>query len=200
MRKISYTTCSDGELLAFLRDDDTAAFTEIYDRYYQRVYNYILDWIKIREMTEDIVHEVFLKLWEIRGKLEIQKSFSGYLFRVCHNHMVNTTKKIAKERNLRDQLLDQYKLLPLEEQVSLEQLQKFDNLVEEALDSLPPVRRRVYELCRMQKKSYQEIADELNISQNTVRDHMSKALATLRLFLKEKGDITMLLVLAEFFF
>ncbi len=200
MRKISYTTCDDGELLMFLREGDTIAFTEIYNRYHKRVYNYILDWIKIPEMTEDLVHEVFLKVWEIKEKLEIKDNFAGYLFRICHNKMVDTTKKIAKERKLKDQLLDHYQTLSLDEQVSPQQLQRFDALVEEALDTLPPVRRKVYELCRMQKKSYQEIADELNISQNTVRDHMSRALATLRLFLREKGDLAMLVILAEIFF
>ena len=200
MRKLPYTTCDDGELLTFLRDGDNDAFTEIYNRYYKRVYSYILDWIKLPDRTEDLVHEVFIKLWEIRDKLQIRDNFAGYLFRLCHNKMVDTTRTIVRERKFKDQLLAQYQQIISDEQVSPQQLQRFDNLAEEALSTLPPVRKKVYELCRLQKRSYQEIADELNISPHTVRDHMSKALATLRIFLREKEDFLMLLILAEIFF
>ena len=95
---------------------------------------------------------------------------------MCHNKAIDTTKKIAGERILKDQLLlHYYHNLSTGENHTFEQLQRYDNLIEEALNSLSPQRRKVYELCKRQGKSYQEAANELQISTHTVKEHMSSA-------------------------
>jgi RNA polymerase sigma-70 factor (ECF subfamily) len=195
----TYSTYQDEELLVFLRGSDSAAFTEIYNRYHKPVYKYLISLVKVPQLTEDLLHEVFLKLWENREKIEIRESFSGYLFRICHNKAADMIRKIAGERSLKMALLLHYQGFTPDEYRSREELQRFDNLVEQALDSLSPQRRKVYELCRRQEKSYQEVAAELGISTNTVKEHMAKALSTLRNFLEEKGKFTFALLLLEKF-
>jgi RNA polymerase sigma-70 factor (ECF subfamily) len=146
------------------------------------------------------VHEIFLKLWDIRQKLEIKENFKGYLFWMCHNKAADTTKKIAGERILKDQLLHYYQALSTVETHTLEQLQRYDNLIEEALNSLSPQRRKVYELCKKQGKSYQEAANELQISTHTVKEHMSYALSALRDFLRQNGEFSLAcIVMAHLF-
>ena len=151
-------------------------------------------------MAEDLVHEVFLKLWEVREKIEIRENFAGYLFRICHNKAADTIRKIANERSLREQMLYSYQVFSLDEYRSVNDLKHFDSLVEEALNSLPPKRRQVYELCRREGLSYQEVAERLQISPNTVKEHMAKALASLRNFLQDKGQLTLSLLLFFQFF
>ena len=67
----SYSTYSDSELLVFLRTGDKKAFEEIYNRYHKPVYRYLVSLVKIPEIAEDLVHEIFVKLWDIREKLVI---------------------------------------------------------------------------------------------------------------------------------
>lgn len=196
----SYSTYSDSELLVFLRDGDKMAFAEFYNRYHKPVYRYLISLVKVPEIAEDLVHEIFLKLWDIRQKLEIKENFKGYLFWMCHNKAADTTKKIAGERILKNQLLHYYQTLSTVETHTLEQLQRYDNLIEEALNSLSPQRRKVYELCKKQGKSYQEAANELQISTHTVKEHMSYALSALRDFLRQNGEFSLAcIVMAQLF-
>ena len=196
----SYSTYSDSELLVFLRDGDKLAFAEFYNRYHKPVYRYLISLVKVPEIAEDLVHEIFLKLWDIRLKLEIKENFKGYLFWMCHNKAADTTKKLAGERILKNQLLHYYQTLSTVETHTLEQLQRYDNLIEEALNSLSPQRRKVYELCKKQGKSYQEAANELQISTHTVKEHMSYALSALRDFLRQNGEFSFAcIVMAQLF-
>jgi RNA polymerase sigma-70 factor (ECF subfamily) len=196
----SYSTYGDSELLVFLRDGDKLAFAELYNRYHKPVYRYLISLVKVPEIAEDLVHEIFLKLWDIRQKLEIKENFKGYLFWMCHNKAADTTKKIAGERILKNQLLHYYQTLSTVETHTLEQLQRYDNLIEEALNSLSPQRRKVFELCKKQGKSYQEAAHELQISTHTVKEHMSYALAALRDFLRQNGELSLAcIVMAQLF-
>jgi RNA polymerase sigma-70 factor (family 1) len=188
----SYSIYSDSELLVFLRAGDKLAFEEFYNRYHKPVYRYLVSLVKVPEIAEDLVHEIFVKLWDIREKLVIKDSFKGYLFWMCHNKAVDTIRKIAGERMLKDQLLfHYYQHLSDAEHHTLTQLQRYDNLIEEALNSLSPQRRKVYELCRKQGKSYREAANELQISTHTVKEHMSYALAALRDFLRQHGEFSL---------
>jgi RNA polymerase sigma-70 factor (family 1) len=197
----SWSTYTDGELLVFLRDGDKMAFAEIYNRYHKPVYRYLISLVKVPEIAEDLVHEIFLKLWDLRQKLEIKENFKGYLFWMCHNKAADTTKKIAGERMLKDALLFHYyqNIFNVEDQTP-EQQQRYDELIEEALNSLSPQRRKVFELCKKQGKSYQQVADELQISTNTVKEHISYALASLRDFFRQRGEFSIVLMMISKFF
>jgi RNA polymerase sigma-70 factor (family 1) len=192
----SWSTYTDNELLVFLREGDKMALAEFYNRYHKPVYRYLISLVKVPEIAEDLVHEIFLKLWDIRQKLEIKENFKGYLFWMCHNKAVDTTKKIAGERMLKDELLfHYYQNLSIVENHTPEQQQRYHDLIEEALNSLSPQRRKVFELCKKQGKSYQQVADELQISTHTVKEHMSYALAALRDFFRQKGEFSIVLML-----
>lgn len=186
---------SEEELIKLLQKGDKSAFTEIYDRFHKPVYRYLLSMVKVDQYAEDLVHEIFLKLWEIREKLHIKAEFSSYLFRICHNKAVDATRKIAKDRLLKSELLRNYDELTTDQHHSLEELHRFDQLVEQAIDTLPPQRKRVYELCKRGGKSYREVGLELGIAPNTVKDHMAKALASLRLELQNKGGLPLIFIL-----
>lgn len=188
-----YSTYTDDQLLLSLRNDDNLAFGAIYNRYYQDVYRYLLILVKVPEIAEDLTHEVFLKIWEVRNQLTIERSFKGYLLRVSHNKAIDMHRKTAAETTLMDQLLHHYKANATAEYFSETDLKRFDALVEEALRSLTPQRRKIYELSRKEKKSYDEIARELNISRNTVKAHVSQTLALLREFILERAAFSLIM-------
>lgn len=193
---------SDKDLLTYLQDEQHAApaFAELYNRYHQPVYRYLLNLLKVPQQSEDCLHEVFMKLWEVRMKMEIKGNFSAYLFRVCHNMAINSTRKIARNNLLQTELKYFYHKSVQDEYQSAEKLHRYDQLVDQAMASLTPNRRRVFELCRREGKSYQEAAEILNVSMNTVKEHMSNALACLRNYLEKNGDLAMLAIFISGFF
>ena len=193
----SYQTYQDTELLTFIRTGDEAAFTEIYDRYHKGVYYYLLGFVKDPLLAEDLVNEVFIKVWEIRDRLHIEASFGAYLYRTCHNRATNTLKKIASDNRLRQRVIDHLQTITAHDLPLPGELEAYDRLLDAALDTLPPQRRKVFELCRQQGKTYEEAASELGISANTVKDHMSHALKTLRAFLKDNGEIALAILVIE---
>jgi RNA polymerase sigma-70 factor (family 1) len=190
----AYSSYTDEQLVALLRDSDAAAFTELYDRYHQRVYGYLFTLIKMPESTEDLVHEVFMKLWESRTSITINSSFSAYLFRMCHNKGVDALRKIAGDRSRLQALIEHYKANAI---VQFEAAATdYNEIVEQALDTLTPQRRAVYRLCKQEGKSYREAAEQLGISTHTVKEHLANAIADLRTFIQlHKGEFAVLFFL-----
>ena len=193
----NYSTHTDGDLLALLRKDNTLAFAELYNRYRHDMYRYILTLVKVPELAEDLVQDVFIKTWDIRKRLEIKQNFRSYLFRICHNSAVDMNKQIASNSQLFNQLLYHYKAIPALEHYTREELLQYDALVEEALNSLSPQRRKIYELCKKEKKSYEEVARELNISPNTVKAHISQTLSLLRSYISKHVHLSIIILLVK---
>ena len=193
----NYSTHTDDDLLALLRKNNTQAFAGLYSRYRQDIYRYILTLVKVPELAEDLVQDVFIKIWNVRERLEIRQNFRSYLFRVCHNSAVNMNKQIASNRRLFNQLLHHYPAIPESEYYSQEELLRYDSLVEEALNSLSQQRRKIYEMCRKEKKSYEEVARELGISRNTVKAHITQTLSLLRVYISKHAKISFLILLIK---
>lgn len=189
---------TEKELLTQLRRSDPGALGELYQRYRLPVYRYVLSLVKIPEFTEDIVHEVFIKIWNARHKLEVRSSLESYLLRIGHNVATDALLKISRDRELRGRLLHHYDHFSTED-ISEESLRRYDELVAEALALLSPQQRRIYELCKKEERSYAEVAELLGIARNTVKEQMVRSIAKLRAFVQENGKLGLLLVLMEKF-
>lgn len=195
-----YSTYTDEQLFQLLQSGDQKVFEAIYERYHKPVYAYLLGFVKDNALAEDLTHEVFMKIWDIRGQVTLHTSFSSYLFRICHNKAINTLEKIASDNKLRNRVMLHLQTISSPEIQDAGKLKEYDQLLENALESLPPQRRKVFQLCREEGKTYDETASQLGISRNTVKEHMVKAQKALRSFLDEKGEIAfLLLVIANYF-
>lgn len=192
-------TYTDEQLLTALRNDNSQALGIIYERYYQHIYHFLLTVIKDPHAAEDLTHEVFIKIWDIRHQLKIEKSFKSYLLKIGHNKAIDLLRKISSEEGVKMQLPYYYQAAQAGESFSQEELDRFQSLMDQALDSLTPHRRKLYELCKTQKKSYAEVAKELNISLNTVKAHMGKILSLLREFIYERWQFSLLFLLLKKF-
>ena len=175
------------------------AFATLYSRYRHELYRYVLTLVKVPDLAEDLVQDVFIKIWDVRERLEIKQNFRNYLFRVGHNSAVDMNKQIASNRQLFNQLQYHYQAAPGLAHYSQEELLRYDALVEEALNSLSPQRRRIYELCKKEKKSYEEVARELAISPNTVKAHITQTLSFLRDYIARHMNYSILLLLMQNF-
>lgn len=178
-----------------MREGDEAAFTQLYRQYHPALYLYLLRYCKIPSLAEDLVHDVFLKLWEVRERIDPTQSFTGYLYRIARNHVFKTIQRIATDEALRAQvcrnLESRADALP-EDQVAAKQ---YERLFEEALDRMPAQRLRVFRLCRQEGRSYEEAADMLGISRNAVKKHMVLGMRFIYEYVHRYGDVLALVYL-----
>lgn len=177
----SYT---DSELLVLLKKSDPNAFARIYDKYSRELFAYAITLVKLHDLAENAVQDVFIRLWDARTKINIETSFRSYLFRACHNRACDINKEISKNQHLLEELAHYYQSDDSPGEELSEQAKDYIQLLENALNELTPQRRRIYEMCKEKKKSYVEVAHELGISPNTVKNHMAQILDILRKYFR----------------
>lgn len=160
------------------------AYEQLFDRWYEPLCRYAFTILRDMDDAEDVVQKTFCKLWDQRENLSIKSSINSYLYRIVHNESLNTVhqKTSHQEHNLNYISMMNEVDDSVVETITANDLQLS---IDKALATLPPQCRRVFEMSRMDQLSYSEIAKELNISTNTVENHVSKALKILRVELKE---------------
>ncbi|NSL90680.1 RNA polymerase sigma factor [Chitinophaga solisilvae] len=178
---------SEEEVLLRMIAGDESAFSSIYRHYHPSLYIYLLRFCKVPSLAEDLVHDVFLKVWEIRERINPELSFSGYLYRIARNHVLKTINRIATDEQLREQLFRQLAVPEQPEQIVYER--EYNRLFQEALSRLTTQRLNVFRLCRQEGKSYDEAAALLGISRNAVKKHMVLSMRFIQDYIYRHGDI-----------
>ncbi len=170
------------------------AFRKLFNTYQNDLYKFSLSMVYSKSYAEEIIQDVFLNLWLKRETINPELSLKSFLFTMTRNKTISFLKKAANNKKLREEIFykSQKSVNPTERHMREEELK---TIKKEALDLLPPRRRLIFEMSRDDGKSYDEIAGELGISPNTVRNQMSMALETLREFLLNSRDITLALLL-----
>lgn len=188
------------ELLAKIKRGDRDAFKIVYDQYHHVLFRNVIRLLHSEEDARDVVQEVFMILWEKRSTLTGNRSVNGWLFTVSYNRTVNFLKKKLRSESTElaaggaiDDKNSQDDLLLLDAQLTL---------VEEAVSKLSPRKREVFELCRLQGKTYEAAARELGISKYTVSEYLQEAMAFIRDYVRNqppyKGTLAILAI--ELFF
>jgi len=170
--------------LQLLREGNHKAFEELFETYFESLSRYAFSILRDGDEAQDVVQKVFYKLWDQRKELEIRTSVKSYLYRIVHNESLNFIQQRANRAEINREIssYNDDATDNVNEQLMASDLQLAIN---KALDELPPQCRKVFELSRMEQKSYSEIAQSLAISVNTVENHISKALRQLRVALKD---------------
>ena len=179
-------------LIRLLRQGNEAAFERLMDWYGPRLTSYCLRFTKAREPAEEIVQDVFVNLWLRRATLDERSSLSGYLFKSTQNAAFNFLKKAARDATLQEQLWYDYQQQEASGQEEAP-VQELAALVSCAIYQLPPKRRNIFQMSRQGGMTYEEIAEELNISKNTVKEQIARASRAIRDFLRVHTDIALLL-------
>ncbi|SMC38238.1 RNA polymerase sigma-70 factor, ECF subfamily [Pedobacter africanus] len=179
---VVYNTLSDGELVVLLKQDDRSAFTEIYNRYWKKLFTTAGQKVFELEEAREIVQNIFISLWERRDSLKIEGSLSAYLSVSVKYRIINSLDK----HYIRKKYLDS---LPVVSEIdnSTQEWLEFEELKERLsalVADLPEKCRLVFTMSREQGMSQKEIAQELDISEKTVEAHLGKAIKTLKTGLK----------------
>jgi RNA polymerase sigma-70 factor (family 1) len=160
------------ELLLAVSQGDERAFTTLYNHYHQRLGLHIYRITKSTELAEEVVHDVFLKIWLNRGTLADIDNFSVYLYVISKNAALNCLKRIAREKAVTtdlDPVLDQIPMMETPE----EDYRYI--LIDEAIDRLPPQQRQAYLLARHERLTYAEVALRMGLSKETVKKYLQIA-------------------------
>lgn len=183
-RMLNYEKLSDEDLAGLLRKGYIAAFEEIYNRYWSRLYSAAYKRLRSRETCQEIVQDLFTSFWLGRKELQLRVSLESYLFAAVRYQVFTHIEKELVRRNYRSTLPEPTLLTDnsTEERILLNDM---NHQLEEELVQLPEKCRQVFELSRKELKSNREIALELNISEKTIENHITKALRILRTSLRD---------------
>jgi RNA polymerase sigma-70 factor (family 1) len=169
---------AEKELIIKLINDDKAAFTEIFQLYYKRVYFIAIRYLKDKPLAEDAIQEIFSKIWLNRKALNPDLSFKAFLYKMSTNHLLNVLRNSASAQR---KILEFSALSAKEEtidsvNVSIEQSENLSK----AIEQLPKKRRIIVKLRLFKGLSNDEVAKKLKISINTVKWQYTLAIKDLR--------------------
>ena len=183
----------DKELYLKLKEGDEGAFQTLFQKYYSSMCNFANQLLNDRELAEEVVQDMFVKIWEKRLTLNIETSVKHYFFRSVRNHCLNQIQHEKIKKQYANRVLE-----AANQEVNTEQYYLEVDLIkriENSIDSLPPKRKEIFRLSREQGLKYKEIADILGISVKTVEAQMGLALKYLREDLKDFSNYLMTLFL-----
>lgn len=168
------------DLLLRLTGSDQTAFKALVDIYWTKVYGHALAYSKSLPLAEELTQDVFMDVWNSRDKLSSIENFDNYLFIIARNRIFKVIRKKLDETVGTDKVeLEEDMWIPDQQM----EFRETYSLILKGIEEMPPVRRQVFRMSRFEGMSYEDISQQLNISRNTVKEHIVKALNFLRNYL-----------------
>ena len=185
------------ELVRKLRDGDSSAFDLLFEQYSSKLFYFVNKYLNVKEESEEIVQDVFLKIWKNKREIRNEEAFKSYLYKIALNSIRNYFNK--------KQIQEKHKQLIAQEYLA-ESFSNTDELdyetvikrVDQLIEQLPEKRKEIFLLSRKEGFDISEIAIYLGISESTVKNQISSAIAFLRREVK-KGELSNSLFLTLFF-
>lgn len=177
---MNYTRHTDQELLRLIQKKDEEAFKVLFDRYYEALFKNAYVHLPSPTLVEEMVEDVFVNFWKKAGELDTQGNVRAYLYATLRNIVLHHLRS-ERTRSFYLRKLRSLRTKPNKAE-SIQKLfyKETEEKIKEAIDSLSPKCREAFTLSRYEDLSYMEIAEKMNISVNTVENHISKALKILR--------------------
>jgi RNA polymerase sigma-70 factor (ECF subfamily) len=186
-----YSHYSDEDLMKEIRAGNMFAFDELYRKYNKRLYKFSYAILKSHEEAQNNTQDVFLNLWLNRNKVEKESSVKYYIFTISYNSAISVIRKKANQSKFFEYVKTLQNLVqePVDLQFEYDELNEKLNKI---INELPKRQREVYKLHKIEGLKYSEIAEKLNISTNTIENHMSRALKAIQ---KNLRPATLIIIL-----
>lgn len=180
---------NERELFAHMAEGSEAAFTDIFFHYIPLLQPHIGKMTRSEDATQDIIHDVFLKLWLNREKMREIENYRAYIFKISTNQTYNWLKEKAKERLA----IAGTKLRSIDSENTTEEIIDYNQsaeIINQAVAQMPPQRKLIFTLSREEGLSHDEIAERLQISKYTVSNHLTEALKQIKEYLQKMPGAT----------
>lgn len=177
-----------------IAESDAIAFRELFDAYRQRLYAGALKITKSADAAEDIVQEIFTRIWENRLCLKEVEDPSAYIFTVAYHESFRYLKKVAADQKLYESVRKRMKVADNKTEEWIE-VKETEQIIHHLINELPTQRQLIYKLSREEGLSYKEIGDRLHISSLTVKKQLQLALRNIRSGLSKIGPLLALCLL-----
>ena len=171
---------SNTELVKLLKNGDMAAFDAIYNTYCHKLHEFVIRYVKQEEDAEGIVQEVFIKIWEARNKIDVYASFEAFLFTIAYNTTISLLRKRVSVSKSSEYLKSLQQIDTADQVIDEIYFNELNQKVQSLLKQLTPRQKEIYLLSREEGLTHKEIAKKLNISENTVKNHLVTSLKYLK--------------------
>jgi RNA polymerase sigma-70 factor (ECF subfamily) len=174
-----YSNKAEKILVKEIKEGDHDSFRQIYYKYSEKVYLFAIRYINNIGDAEEIVQEVFSRIWEYRNNLDENRSFNGYVLTITKNIIFNENRKKVNHDVYAQYIINYIQGISnqTENQIIYENVK---SIINKEIDNFPPKRKQIFILSRNEGLSYNEIAERLSISRKTVETHLRLALSRLR--------------------
>ena len=180
-------------LLEQVANDDEQAFRVVFDHYKATFHATAFKMTRSKDIAEEIIQEVFVTLWVKRKLVAVAKNPEGYLFTILHNYIYSHFRKLAQERRL-ESMIEQERE-DSDNYIEALLIEKENRtILENVISQLPHQQRLIYKLAKQEGVSRDEIARQLNLSPNTVRNHLAAAVEYLRIYFKKSVSAIILII------
>lgn len=183
-----------------LLDGDEKAFDFFYDHYSLPLYRKLLKMIKVEFVAEEILQNVFIKVWEKRHLIDPEKGLKCYLYKIAQNMAYDFYRNLAREDKLQAEI--RYAFQDITSDAAANVLLKETNqLLEMAIEQLPEQQKIVFRLCKQEGRTYNEVSKMLGISKSTINGHIVRATRTIKMimFNTHRSSYGLILPLLSFF-
>jgi len=187
---------NDYELLYETSIGNEVAFSQLFEKHRGKLFNYLLRVTKSKEIAEEIILDVFMKIWMGKELLPDVKNFEAFLCVVAKNKSMDFFRVAARDERLQKMVGSR---ITQEQENQTENIvleKEYQTILEQALSKLSPQRKQIFYLSREQGLTHDQIAKHLNLSRNTVRNTMAETLKLIRLFLKKNDIVPSVLLLS----
>jgi len=179
------------KILQDLAEDDKSALEQLFAYFYPRLYHFSRTFLKLEDGIDDILQEVFIRIWQNRKNIGNPSTFNSYIFTITRNILLNELRSRLNNKKFRDRLFqlsvaEEYRLT---EQLEYNEMKRF---VEQAIGDLPSKHKEVFDLSRLDGLSYKEIAEKLAITEKSVEYHIHQSIIYLKKRLKNQGLFSLL--------
>lgn len=176
---------SDKHTIEQLLSGNIATYESVYKTFFKALYIYAYTMLKEEVQAEEVVQNLFLKIWERKEKMNIETSLKAYLYKSVYNDSLNYIKHLKVKSSYENHATQVMKNTQSESPSHKVMYRNLEDKLRSALNELPEQCRTVFQMSRYEELKYREIAERLSISEKTVENHMGKALKLLRLKLAD---------------
>lgn len=185
---------AENKLLIALKKGDKSALDKLYLTYVQSLYSFVLKTAKSPKLSEDVVQDVFVKIWEHRERIDTDRPFKAYLFAIARNHLLNLLKRARHEHTIVEEMR-RYTVYVQDLTEQETNYRESEALLQKALDQLAPKCRAVFVRCKLDGLPYKKVAEEMGITEGTVNSQVVKATKIIKKYFSFRHISLLLLTL-----